>query len=97
MPTVTLNTAMVLVHHRLRPRKNCKAFCMSGAFLGLNDEVDTVGTAVGRPPLRTLGAAAKEATRAAGLALVAKAVPCCACKQYSNNSFQFHQTFMYII
>lgn len=76
---------MVIVHHRLRPRKNCKAFCMSGAFLGLNDEVDTVGAAVGRPPLRTLGAAAKEATRAAGLALVAKAVPCCACKQYSNH------------
>lgn len=56
---------------------------MSGAFLGLKELLET-GPPVGGltvPPRRTLGAVANAATRAAGLAVEAKAVPCCACKK----------------
>lgn len=70
----------IIVYHRLRPRMNCRAFCMRGAFLGLMKlEVETGAELTGlTPPLRTFGAAARDATRAAGLADAANAVPCCA-------------------
>lgn len=58
---------------------NWRAFCMSGAFLGFT-KGDNVVTGVGLPPFRTLEAEAKAATRAAGLAVAANAVPCWACK-----------------
>lgn len=49
---------------------------MRGAFLGLKLEADTAAVGVGRVfPRSTLGAAAREATRAAGLADAACAVP----------------------
>lgn len=62
---------------------NWSAFCIRGAFLGLlNVELETGAAGGGRtePPRSTLGAAASDATLAAGLADDVCAVPCNACE-----------------
>lgn len=63
---------------------NWRAFCIRGAFLGrlaLEDDIEGAGGGRTDPVLSTLGAVARAATRAAGLAEDACAVPCNACNK----------------
>lgn len=61
----------------------CNALAMRGAFLGLKEEPPELGSGAraraAAPPRSTLGPLASAATRAAGLPVARRAVPCCAC------------------